>query len=127
LSPDRVVVLAGILFGAAFFGPLAREPAAVSAARFDFGAPRRAPLSTSLGPGLSGFCRALPLRCAPALLGAFSFPSFLRNARLELVLVSGGLTRLTRLFMTFSHFLNCARSASIALQPGFNRRRSLQD
>jgi hypothetical protein len=48
LSPDRVVVLAGILFGAAFFGSLVREPAASFAACFDFAAPRPAPLSTSL-------------------------------------------------------------------------------
>jgi hypothetical protein len=127
LSPDRVVVLAGILFGAAFFGSLVREPAAGFAACFDFAAPRPASLSASLGPSLSGFCRPLPLRCAPVLLGAFSFLSVLRNARLGPVSVSGGLTRLICLFMTFSHFLKCARSASIALQPGFNRRRSLQD
>jgi len=119
--------MAGILFGAAFFGSLAREPAASFAACFDFTAPRPAPLSTSLGPGLSGFCLPLPLRCAPVLLGAVSFLSFLRNARSGLVSVSGGLTRLTCLFMTFSHFLKCARSASVAPQPGFNRRRSLQD
>jgi hypothetical protein len=100
LSPDRVDVLAGILFGAAFFGSLVREPAASFAACFDFVAPRPAPLSTSLGPGLSGFCRPLPLRCALVLLGVFTFLSFLRNARSGLVSVSGGLTRLTCLFMT---------------------------
>jgi hypothetical protein len=70
LSPDRVVVLAGTFFGPAFLVSLVRTPAAHAAACFDFAAPRPAPLLTFLLPGLSGFCRALPLGCVPVLLGA---------------------------------------------------------
>jgi len=70
LSPDRVVVLAGIFFWPAFLVSLVRPPAARSAACFDFAALRPAPPLIFLRPGLPGFWRTLPVGCVPAILGA---------------------------------------------------------
>jgi hypothetical protein len=55
LSPDRVVVLAGIFFWPAFLVSLVRPPAARSAACFDFAALRPAPPLIFLRLGLPGF------------------------------------------------------------------------